>query len=94
MILVIIIAISFVLIGVALCCMAGNDCAKVGHAWGISCVLGGLLTSSIYICEHAYRRGQIDAINGKIKFERVQNDDGETVWRERSTPSAQAEGKK
>ena len=29
-----------------------------------------------------YRRGQIDAINGKIKYKKCENDDKESVWRE------------
>ncbi len=27
-----------------------------------------------------YRKGQIDALNGKVKYEKRENDDGEMVW--------------
>ena len=29
-----------------------------------------------------YRKGQIDALNGKIKFEKKENSEGEIVWHE------------
>ena len=28
----------------------------------------------------SYRRGQIDALNGKIKYKKAANRDAETVW--------------
>ena len=31
----------------------------------------------------SYRRGQIDAMNGIVKYEKQTNSDGETVWVER-----------
>lgn len=43
--------------------------------------LGATLLWSVHV---SYRRGQIDAINGKIQFEKHQTDDGEIVWRKKS----------
>jgi len=32
--------------------------------------------------DEIYKRGQIDAINGRVKYEKMTNEDGETYWRE------------
>lgn len=56
----------------------------------ISLLIGGInigfgLVGLILIClpnKHNghYKRGQVDAINGKIKFELKKNEDGEWEW--------------
>ena len=33
-----------------------------------------------HIRHTSYRQGQIDAVNGVMKYELVEQDDGETVW--------------
>ena len=35
------------------------------------------------INEYSYKQGQIDAINGKIKYELVKQPDGTTEWKEK-----------
>jgi len=40
----------------------------------ISCVCIG-------ITKNAYKQGQIDAINGKIKYQLVKQNDGSTSWK-------------
>ena len=32
--------------------------------------------------EKTYKQGQIDAINGKIFYEKIENEDKETIWSE------------
>lgn len=46
----------------------------------VICFLIALAASSLYTM--GYRAGQIDALNGAVKYELHTNDDGETVWRE------------
>lgn len=44
-----------------------------------------MLIVMMYCCYYeGYQHGQIDALNGKIKFEKKENEDGETVWTEKS----------
>ena len=46
-------------------------------------VLGFGFTLWINRNEKTYKQGQIDAINGKINYEKKENDDGEMVWVEK-----------
>jgi hypothetical protein len=40
----------------------------------------GIIFSLFFDLKDHYRKGQIDALNGKIKYEKRENEDGETVW--------------
>lgn len=84
MIILIIIASAFAAVGCLLSCATANDIPRRGHVWGTGFILCGIVIAIFGAGEGMYRRGQIDALNGKVKFERVQNPDGETVWQERS----------
>lgn len=50
-------------------------------------MLGELTTGS-------YKQGQIDALNGKIKYEKRENEDGELVWEEKPKFISADEGPK
>lgn len=57
---------------------------KINKYWiiptSISSVVIALLLINMYI--NNYKKGQIDAINGNIKYELVKNSDGTTSWEE------------
>ncbi len=41
--------------------------------------------SGLYLgATHGYKRGQIDALNGKVAYEKKENEQGELVWKEKS----------
>ena len=45
-------------------------------------VFGLLLLMSWVWVDEGCKQGQIDCLNGKVKYEKQLNDDGETVWME------------
>ena len=47
-------------------------------------IVGGLVLLFCTAAMWFYRRGQIDAMNGIVKYEKQTNSDGETVWVEKS----------
>jgi hypothetical protein len=47
----------------------------------MSCILFFILLYAVKSCEDNYSRGQIDALNGKITVEKVENEDGELIWK-------------
>lgn len=81
-ILAIVTAIIFFTIGLVIAYECGKDRDSDGVWWAIGAVAMAVLATIAQTHANSYRRGQIDAINGKVKFERVVNGDGESVWRE------------
>lgn len=63
-----------------------QTCSSEFEAWfyGFVFFVGGIAVSlfidQILNRNDNYRQGQIDALNGKIKYEKKENKDGETVW--------------
>jgi hypothetical protein len=45
---------------------------------------GLLIGGAFFDFREKYKQGQIDALNGKIKYHKSFNDDGELVWKEKS----------
>lgn len=35
---------------------------------------------TIFFYKSGYRQGQIDALNGKVEYEKKENEDGEITW--------------
>lgn len=48
----------------------------------ISAVISLMFSISIY-GDKRYKQGQIDALNGKIKYERKENENREIIWIEK-----------
>ena len=65
-----------------------NNCQSELMAWLyaaefiIAGIAVGLFLMMLLDKDKGYRQGEIDAINGKIKYEKHENDNKETVWRE------------
>jgi hypothetical protein len=63
-----------------------QNCSTNFEAWFYAFVffVGGYITflfiDLILNKNDNYRQGQIDALNGKIKYKKTVNKDGETVW--------------
>lgn len=52
---------------------------------GTFVLLGFLIAVLLYVIlpgDKGYKQGQIDALNGKVKYKKEKNQDGETVWME------------
>ena len=55
--------------------------SEESFVFGIVAIFAGAIL--ILAIDLSYRRGQIDALNGVIKYEKQTNSDGETVWVEK-----------
>jgi hypothetical protein len=60
----------------------------------IGMLLGFMFTLKFVFKEGDYMRGQIDAINGKVKYEKRENEDGELVWEKKPKLITADEGPK
>lgn len=83
-VLIILLVIACVIAGAILACIAVSSGEPIALMFSVLAFCVAIATVADSASSRAYRRGQIDAANGKIKFEKVQTDDGETVWREKS----------
>ena len=55
--------------------------SEESFVFGIVAIFAGAIL--ILAIDLSYRRGQIDAFNGVIKYEKQTSSDGETVWVEK-----------
>lgn len=47
------------------------------------CIMAGIgVWGGMSFRSDDYRRGQIDALNGRIKYQKEENEDGEIIWTE------------
>lgn len=76
----IVIAIAMFVIGFIVLLVGDGEGSFV---FGIVTIFAGSIL--IWAIDLSYRRGQIDALNGVIKYENQVNEDGETVWVEKKS---------
>ena len=73
-----------ILLGAAVAVYIGRDAWKRGLKHPTALIAALITVSIIFSLCYGYkvgcRRGQIDALNGIVKFEKVTNSDGETTW--------------
>lgn len=51
------------------------------YFWLLGCIATCIMISSIYIGFYGYKKGQIDAINGKIEYELKKNENNTVHWK-------------
>ena len=59
------------------------------YATVLICIMLGFVLGIGFVCwmeknEKTYKHGQIDAANGKMNYEKKENDNGELVWVEKN----------
>jgi hypothetical protein len=66
------------------------------YAVGILCILLFVFSVISFLVgmqdgwKQGYERGQIDALNGKVKYHKQENEDGEIIWEKEEEPKKQS----
>lgn len=74
-------------VGIVLLLLIGVLVALAVEYEGVSILIGifvvvGIMIFSLEVDEEAYKRGQVDALTGKVKYELVVNADSTKTWEE------------
>ena len=76
-----ILAIIFIILQLSLTALIIFFSKEPQYFWLLGCIATCIMISSIYIGFYGYKKGQIDAINGKIEYELKKNENNTVHWK-------------